>query len=436
MLEGIAFSLVGLSFKVFGQPANLGTIQLSNWQNAAVFTLPPEPDPEAEKILQQYLKNLAAKGLPPGNQGIWLQSEITKLGTHQGTVPISAASITKIATTLASLEKWSPEHRFETGIYSTGEIKNGVLQGDLIFSGSGDPLFVWEEAIAVGNALNKMGIRKVTGNLVVTPNFFMNYESNPQIAAQQLRQGLNSATWNRGIVIQHALMPKGTPRPQIAIATSIKVQPNFPENAKLLFRHQSMDLTQILKQMNVYSNNHIAQMLADLVGGANVVSQLAAQAADVPENEIQLINGSGLGVENRISPRASVAMLIAIDNKLKSQPIGVTELFPVAGKDKKGTMIARKIPNGTAVKTGTLNAVSALVGVMPTRDRGQVWFAILNQGGSLVEFRAQQDQLLQNLAQEWGVAPLTQTATTSKPAFFGDPERNLIKKIGSETSSF
>ncbi|MBZ8182906.1 D-alanyl-D-alanine carboxypeptidase [Oscillatoria salina] len=428
MLEGIAFSLVGLSLKVLGQPANLETIQLSNWQNAAVFTLPPEPDPATDKILQQYLKDLSAKGLPAENQGIWIQSGLTKLATHQGTVPISAASITKIATTLASLEKWSPEHRFETGIYGTGEIKNGVLQGDLIVSGSGDPLFVWEEAIALGNALNKMGIRKVTGNLIVTPDFYMNYESKPQIAAQQLRQGLNSATWNRGIIIQHALMPKETPRPQVAIAGSIKVQENFPENAKLLLRHQSMDLTQILKQMNVYSNNHMAQMLADLLGGAKIVSQLAAQAADVPENEIQLINGSGLGVENRISPRASVAMLIAIDNKLKSQPIQVTDLFPVAGRDKKGTMVARKIPNGTAVKTGTLNAVSALVGVMPTGDRGQIWFAILNQGGSLLEFRAQQDQLLQSLAQEWKVVPLTQTAVTSKPEFFGDPSRNLISQ--------
>ena len=56
-----------------------------------------------------------------------------------------------------------------------------------------------------------------------------------------------------------------------------------------------MTLAKILKQMNIYSNNNMAEMLAEFMGSALVVSQLAAKSAAVSCEEIQLIKGSGLG---------------------------------------------------------------------------------------------------------------------------------------------
>ena len=47
------------------------------------------------------------------------------------------------------------------------------------------------------------------------------------------------------------------------------------------------------------------------------------------------------------------------------------------------------------VKTGTLRNVSTLAGVLLTRAHGPVWFALINQGGDLGGYRAQQDVLLQ-----------------------------------------
>ena len=80
--------------------------------------------------------------------------------------------------------------------------------------------------------------------------------------------------------------------------------------------------------MNIYSNNELAQMLANSIGGAKAVSQQAASAAGVPLEEIQLINGSGLGVDNRISPRAVCAMLMAIDRKLLHSIWEICGFFP------------------------------------------------------------------------------------------------------------
>jgi D-alanyl-D-alanine carboxypeptidase/D-alanyl-D-alanine-endopeptidase (penicillin-binding protein 4) len=299
------------------------------------------------------------------------------------------------------------------------------LQGDLIVIGGGDPLFVWEEAITLGNALNELGITEVTGNLIIVGNFQMNFQGNPAIAGNSFKQALNAQTWTREIATQHGKMKPGTPRPQVKIAGVVKSQDDSPANLNPLVDHTSLNLAQILKSMNLYSNNPLAESLAEEVGGAKQVAKLAADAANVPPAEIRLVNGSGLGTANRISPRAVIAMLQTIERKLKSQPIGITDLFPVAGRDAKGTMLERNIPLGAAVKTGTLREVSALAGVLPTRDRGQVWFAIINGGSwDIRQFRDRQDALLQQLTQVWGVG--TPPPTPRDQGYLGDPARNEI----------
>lgn len=438
MLELFTTGLMSVWLDMAGmQRTQLDTFEALAWPGTPAFVLPVAPEPMTAIALQKYLKELSQQGSPITTQGVWLQSGPVLLSSNQGTTPLPAASLTKIATSLASLQNWGYSHQFDTLFSATGPIKNGVLQGDLVVTGSGDPLFVWEEAIAVGNALNRMGIKRVAGNLVIKGNFYMNYNSSATLAAQMLKEGLNASIWSRAASYHYYLMPKGTQRPQVTIAGTVKVvangDPQPPqENTELLLRHRSLPLAQIIKEMNVYSNNEMAQMLADLVGGAPVVRKLAAEAASVPLSEIQLINGSGLGVENRISPRAVCAMLMAIQNKL--QPLGLTigDLFPVAGHDRRGTMIRRHIPGATAVKTGTLRNVSALAGVMPTRDRGLVWFAIINRGNNIPELRAGQDKFLQVLSQQWGVASESPKLVLPSPASYrdarrlGDQNRNQI----------
>ncbi|WP_338022506.1 D-alanyl-D-alanine carboxypeptidase [Argonema antarcticum] len=188
-------------------------------------------------------------------------------------------------------------------------------------------------------------------------------------------------------------------------------------------RHRSLTLAQILKYMNIYSNNEMAEMLATSLGGSQVVRSLAAEASEVPVSEIHLINGSGLGVDNRISPRAACAMLQAIQHKL--QPLGLTigDIFPVSGRDRLGTLVRRHIPAAAVVKTGTLRNVSALAGVLPTRDRGLVWFAIINRGNDVSSLRVGQDRFLQMLLQQWGAASIPPKVVLPSPASYGDASR-------------
>ncbi|HEY9660715.1 MAG TPA: D-alanyl-D-alanine carboxypeptidase, partial [Allocoleopsis sp.] len=374
-------------------------------------------DPVAIELMQRYLDQLAAKGFTPEGQGVWIQSSDQELAEHLGSTPLPAASLTKIATTLVSLSTWGTEYQLDTLISTNGQIRNGVLKGDLLVQGGGDPFFVWEEAFSLGNTLNQMGIRQITGDVLVTGKFAMNFETDPITAGTLLKQGLNASLWSDEALAQYQQLPADTPRPQVAIDGTVRLA--TPDDAtgilRPLVRHRSLPMVNILKGMNIYSNNVIADMLADNLGGADMVAQKAATLAQVPPEEISLINGSGLGEENRISPRAVAAMLIAIQQYLQPRQMTVADLFPVVGQDG-GTMKGRQIPAGAVLKTGTLDAVSALAGVVPTRDRGLVWFTLINLGtGDLQLLHDQQDALLQQIEQTWGAAtPLPPSITPNR----------------------
>ncbi|MGV0025813.1 D-alanyl-D-alanine carboxypeptidase [Phormidesmis priestleyi] len=360
------------------------------------------PDPQTSQVVQQYLSKLAAQGFSAKSHGIWMQSGSTLLANHQGTIPLSAASLTKVATSLAALQTFGPDHRFETLIGTTGPIENGILKGDLIVQGRQDPFFVWEEAIAVGNLLNKLQIRQVTGNVVIVGGFYMNYELDPQKSGALLKEGINAQSWSEEAKTQYQTLPPTTPRPQVAIAGSVKVASSVPANTKPLVRHRSLPLAELLKKMNRYSNNLMAEIIASSVGGAKVVAYKAAEAAGVPQTEILLVNGSGLAVENRISPRAVCAMFLAIDRYLQPMNLTVADIFTVVGKDT-GILDERKLPPLAVTKSGSLDAVSALAGALPTQKQGVVWFVIMNGGGANLEgFRSQQETLLQTLISQWG----------------------------------
>ena len=158
-----------------------------------VTTLPEEHDRSARQALQRYLAGIAKHGKTRNAQGVWMQSAQSVLLHHRGDVPLPAASLTKVATTLAALRTWGPLHRFPTLIGAIGAINEGVLHGDLVVYGGGDPFFVWEDAIVLGNTLERAGIRRVVGRLLVVGRFYMNFVMEPAKAGGLLKQGLNAA---------------------------------------------------------------------------------------------------------------------------------------------------------------------------------------------------------------------------------------------------
>lgn len=381
-----------------------------------------------EMVLQQYsdryLQGIAQQGFPTTDQGIWVQTAHQLLVDHQGDRPLPAASVTKVATSLAVLEKYPPDYQFVTRIGTTGTLNNGTLNGDLVVSGGNDPMFIWEEAMAIANALNRLGIRTVKGNLVVVPPFRMNFYPNPETAADLFKIALDYRRWPAEAQEAYNRHLGSQPRPQLAISGATRLQATPPANLTLRLEHRSLPLLEIVRQMNIYSNNEIAEALAELVGGAPTVAQIAAAKAKVPTTEIQLINGSGLGVENRISPRAACGMLFSLQESLARKNHSLADVLPMAGRDG-GTLDNRQLPAATLVKTGSLWNVSALVGVLPTAKYGTVCFALFNGGGNLEGFRQGQDRYVQHLSQTLQPSQERGAEFQGRTTFpqFGDPQR-------------
>jgi serine-type D-Ala-D-Ala carboxypeptidase/endopeptidase (penicillin-binding protein 4) len=434
MLSGFAAGIIGW----FGAPPQLLAIKdpvgISRRISEPWAVLSDSRDPEAEAIVQRYLKTLSDLGLSPKEQGVWLQSGLFHLANNQGQTPLSAASLTKIATSLAALETWGPNHQFNTQLLTNGTVQNGVLQGDLIVQGGGDPMFVWEEAIGLGNALNQLGIRQVTGDLVITGNFVMNFDEDPAKAGVWLKQALNAATWPEAVQAQYAKMLPGTGKPSLTIAGNARTAPSSV-SGQLLLTHQSLPLWNLVKRLNVYSNNFMSESLARQMGGPSVVMQKVVTAAGIEPNQIRLANGSGLGEENQISPQAISTMFAAIQRYASLHNLNIADLFPSAGTDV-GTIDDRDLPRNAVVKTGTLNSVSALAGVVPTQQRGLVSFAIVNRGTNLEGLRDRQDVLLRQLQQAWG-APVQRPIDVSPIApsqdervKLGTMSRNIVPGTG------
>ncbi|MGF1460130.1 MAG: D-alanyl-D-alanine carboxypeptidase [Leptolyngbyaceae cyanobacterium] len=403
---------------------------IAGWESPWVLTM-NAPDPEAKAIVRNYLARLAEQGFDPEAQGIWVQTGGTAIAVNQPYRPLSSASLTKMATTLAALETWPVSHRFETKFGYTGTLENGIINGDLVIEWTGDPYFVWEEAIALANTLNQQGIQQVTGNLIILGEFAMNFEPDSYRSGELFMQAVDVNRWSDEVYYVHSTMPPDTAAPNLAIAGSIVVEPTTAVmTPQWLVRHQSLPLVPLLKAMNIYSNNAMADQFARAAGGPNTVAAKAAAKTGVPTDEIRLINGSGLGIENRLSPRAVVAILLDIQRQLRPHGLSISDVMPVFGQDE-GTLIFRELPTQAALKTGTLNTVSSLAGYFPTQERGPVWFSIQNWGGDIELLRAQQDALLLSLQQHWGQAAPPDTfepkiVMGQTPYILGDPGRNLV----------
>lgn len=82
------------------------------------------------------------------------------------------ASVTKLFIAASALSKWGSRHTFSTQVYARGEIREGILQGDLVFYGLGDPEFTNEKIWSLINNLQQIGLKKVNGNLIVNTSYF------------------------------------------------------------------------------------------------------------------------------------------------------------------------------------------------------------------------------------------------------------------------
>jgi D-alanyl-D-alanine carboxypeptidase/D-alanyl-D-alanine-endopeptidase (penicillin-binding protein 4) len=92
--------------------------------------------------------------------------------SHHPDQAMQPASTMKLVTTLVGLERLGPVFRGRTELRGTGEVKNGVLTGDLIVRGGADFDLSGEALESMLRALRYQGIRKIAGNIVLDRQLF------------------------------------------------------------------------------------------------------------------------------------------------------------------------------------------------------------------------------------------------------------------------
>lgn len=83
---------------------------------------------------------------------------------HGGTAFIPASTL-KTVTTATALEIWGPDHTLETVVSATAPLAEGVIDGDLVIRGGGDPMLAMDDLRNWAQQLHGMGLRRINGHI-------------------------------------------------------------------------------------------------------------------------------------------------------------------------------------------------------------------------------------------------------------------------------
>ncbi len=336
-----------------------------------------------------YMNELALRGFQLDTQGLLVESldGSAVFADLNSSIGFNPASVTKVATSFAALFKWGPDFHFETAFYADGAVnpKTKTLNGDLILHSTGDPMLNSTDLSRLIRQVVSSGISRVTGNLVITGPFTYNAFLSTEAAAKRAE----------ALIKKLGIRYTGSVRKGAARGTKIAT-------------HMSPSLRDIVFVQNAHSVNQTAERLGEAVGGPKGVERFLVQEIGLAASEVSLTRTSGLDY-NRITPHGTIAILRHLMAWLNLHNMLPEDIMPVAGVDP-GTLHARLTSmdsrGAVVAKTGTLpgtdGGVSSLAGIMYTRDRGPVLFAIFNTRGPVNTYRRMQDGLVKDLLAECG----------------------------------
>ncbi len=351
-----------------------------------------------------------------GLQGVLIETVDGKMVSEQSANELfNPASAIKLGTALVALQTLGPNHRYTTAFWTNGSVNKatGELNGNLYVTGR-DPSFHYEHAVMIARQLNSLGIRTVTGDLVVSPGFTMNFSASARSSGETLYDTLD-ATFRSGEATRAWIYERTTlgdrvslqTVPSVAVMGEVQVNSVVP-GAKVLLSHKSSKLTNVLKVLLCYSNNFMAERIGDGLGGTESVRRQLITRLGIPPEQIHFASLSGLGF-NRVTPRAMMKIMRALRVELQRYRMTPADIMPVAGIDPgtledrftgpawRGSVIAK---TGTLIRTD--GGASSLVGQMRTAQGEVLLFVIFNQRGSVLRFRANQDYLVMQVQNSRG----------------------------------
>lgn len=319
--------------------------------------------------------------------------------SHNADLPLLPASNEKLPVAYAALTLLGPWYRFHTEVGAVGALEDGVLRGDLVLRGYGDPTLTAKDLDALAEQVAAWGIRRVTGGVVgdeswfdarrVGPGWKPSYylDESPPLSALVVERG-----WYRGRQSRSPALAAASLFRRALAAAGVRVERpsrvgTVREAALPLASDDSAPLREIVRGMGRESDNFVAEVLLKQLGrlyadagttaAGGRVLRGALAAAGVPLVGVRLVDGSGLSRLDRLTARSLVALLVAAwRDRDVGEPFAAS--LAVAGVD--GTLeerMGRAPARGRVIaKTGTTNRACALSGYV--RDRFA--FAVIQNG--------------------------------------------------------
>ena len=341
---------------------------------------------------RNWARQLEARGVKV-SAGIWDAETGRVLERHHEGLALVPASTTKVVSTYALLKTLKPDFTLETEVW--GDLQDGVVRGDLVLKGDGDPLLTSERVWMLVQALRKLGVQRVAGSLRLGQGAF-DAQRQPQgwenTTADTLPTVLAlSVNFNRdesGRLVQDPERQAREVIQRILQEAGIAVEgrAGFPEVPRKLLGWTSPPLRAMVLDINKWSNNFMIEMLVRKYGagswprGVKRIQEFYRTAFGLGPEAIQITDGSGLSKENRLSARTLATILRGAYHDFEVGPEFVSSLKVIGGEPwklkKKDANLTRRV----RVKTGHLDQVTSLAGYLQALD-GQVRvFAIVLNG--------------------------------------------------------
>lgn len=373
--------------------------------------------PVADRRLRADLQAWAVSQ-PPGSCAVVTDPDDEVVLDVRGEVPLLPASTQKLVTATAALLQLGGDARFHTPVVGPAPV-DGVVAGDLTLVGGGDPILasadyaaryerqpqVFTDIGALAQRLVDAGVRQVTGSVVGDEGRYdrqRRVEGWPQrYVSQDVTGPLSALAVNDGFVeyppapdVHRELVEADDPaRQAAAVLTGLLQQRGVviggeprsgaaPAGAVELAAVDSPPLTEVVGQMLRESDNSTAELLLKEVGraasdpttaGGRARATEVLAAAGIDLTGAVVVDGSGLSLEDRVTCRLLVGLLERPD----TGPV-IEAGLAVAGES--GTLADRfagtPLGGHLRAKTGTLNTVSGLAGLVSDAD-GTFSFAYL-----------------------------------------------------------
>ena len=124
---------------------------------------------------------LARGGVPRDAMVAWVQEADAARPrvAWQPDKPVNPASLMKLVTTFAGLELLGPAYTWSTPVWLQGTVADGVLSGNLVIKGNGDPKLVLERMWLLMRRVQQAGVREIHGDIVLDRSAFVPGEINP-----------------------------------------------------------------------------------------------------------------------------------------------------------------------------------------------------------------------------------------------------------------